>query len=289
MERALDRIMTVVFWIGGAVSVIAVVTMFLFLAKESIPIFQDVSFGEMIFSAIWNPDGWDGEFYGILSLVWGTMYVTLLTLLFSIPLGIAIAVFVSEYSSERMQMIIKPVLEILAGIPSVVIGFIGITVLGPLLATIFHQYNGFSVLNGAILLTFMVLPTIVSLSEDALHAVPDSYRQASMAMGANKIETILFIILPAARSGIIAAVLLGMGRAIGETMAVLMACGNTPAAAISPLDPVRTLTATIAIEMGEVAYDTTHYYALFNLGLYLFIISFMVNIMANKVARRGIR
>ncbi|OGI10070.1 MAG: phosphate ABC transporter permease subunit PstC [Candidatus Margulisbacteria bacterium GWF2_35_9] len=284
-----DSISKIIFFMSGVFSLIVVLCIFIFLVKESFPVYQDISIYDFILSAKWNPDGWSGEYYGILSLVWGTLFVTIITLIISIPLGVLTAVFLAEIAPEKVQMIFKPAIELLAGIPSVVLGFFGIVLLGPFIAKIFGLSNGLNVLNGSILLSIMVLPTIISMSEDAIIAVPKSYRDASLAMGATKLETIIKVVLPAASSGIIASIMLGMGRAIGETMAVLMACGNAPALTKSIFDSVRTLTATIAIEMGEVAFDTTHYYALFHLGLFLFIISFFINNVAQYFINKGIR
>ncbi len=283
----IDGLMRWIFKISSSISVLIVLGIFIFLLKESLPAFQDLKLRDFFLSTIWNPEGWKGEYYGILSLVWGSFMVSMLTLAISIPLGLLAAIFMKEIAPKKLQVILKPVIELLAGIPSVVIGFLGIVFVGPLLAKLFGLSNGLNALNGAVLLSIMVLPTIISLSEDALNGVPQEYRMASLALGATKVETIFKVTLPAASSGIMAAIMLGMGRAIGETMAVLMACGNAPAFASSIFDSVRTLTATIAIEMGEVAYDSTHYYALFNLGLYLFIISFLINNLAEYFILRG--
>lgn len=288
-RKFFDKLSQQLFFCSSFISVLIVIGIFVFLLKESFPVYQEVSIFDFLFSAKWNPDGWDGEYYGVLALVWGTIYVTLITLLISIPIGVLSAIFLAEIAPPKLQMFFKTAVEILAGVPSVVIGFFGIVFLGPFLAKIFGLNNGLNVLNGGILLSIMVLPTIISLSEDAITAVPNSYRDASLAMGATKLETIIKVILPAASSGIVASIMLGMGRAIGETMAVLMACGNAPAIAASIFDSVRTLTATIAIEMGEVAYDTTHYYALFQLGLFLFVISFFINNIAEYFISKGIK
>ncbi len=283
-----NNVMKGVFMLSSSIVILIVLGMFIFLLKESLPVFQEVKLSAFWLSAKWNPTGWDGEFYGILGLIWGTMFVTIVTLIISVPMGLLVAIFLAEIAPPKLHSIVKPAIELLAGIPSVVIGFLGLVFVGPLLAKIFHLNNGLSVLNGALMLTIMVLPTIISLSEDAISAIPADYRHASLSLGATKLETIFLVVLPAASSGILAAVMLGMGRAIGETMAVLMACGNTPALATTIFSPVRTLTSTIAIEMGEVAYDTNPYYALFNLGLYLFIISFIINNIAQYFVRRKV-
>ena len=174
----------------------------------------------------------------------------------------------------------------LAGIPSVVIGFLGIVLVGPLIAKVFGLYSGLNALNGSLLLAVMALPTIISISEDALNNVPQAYDQASLALGATKWQTVIRVKIPAALSGIIAACMLGMGRAIGETMTVLMATGCAPAMPESFLESVRTLTSSIAIELGEVAYNTTHYYALFAIGLVLFVVTFMINLISDIILHR---
>ena len=289
LNHVADKTMRVVFQLSGALAILTVVIMGIFLLKESLPVYQDVSWKDFWLSANWNPTGWDGEHYGILSILWGSVFVTSLTLLISVPIGLLCALFLSEIAPRHLRILLKPAVELLAGIPSVVIGFIGLVMVGPLLAKIFHLNNGLNVLNGSLMLSIMVLPTIISLSEDAITAVPQDFRLASLAIGATRLETLFKVVLPAARSGIFSAIMLGMGRALGETMAVLMACGNVPEIARSLFDPVRTITSTIAIEMGEVAYDTTPYYALFTLGLYLFLISFSINYIADKMVRSAKR
>ncbi|MGB9893758.1 MAG: phosphate ABC transporter permease subunit PstC, partial [Candidatus Saccharicenans sp.] len=202
------------------------------------------------------------------------------------PVGVAVAAYLSDVASPRAREIIKPVVELLAAIPSVVVGFIGITIVGPLIAKIFHLSHGLTALNGSLLLAVMALPTIISISEDSLNAVPVSYVEASLALGANRWQTLIRVKIPAAISGIIASLMLGMGRVIGETMTVLMATGNARAFPHGFLQSVRTLTATIAIELGEVPYYTTHYYALFAIGLVLFIMTFFVNLAADLILEK---
>ncbi len=215
-----------------------------------------------------------------------TLLVTGGALLLAVPIGIAVAAYLSDVAHWRVREVLKPVVEILAAIPSVVIGFLGIVLVGPLLAKTFHTGNGLNALNGSILLAVMALPTIISISEDSLNAVPKAYNEASLALGASRWQTLVRVKLPAGLSGIIAAVMLGMGRAIGETMTVLMATGNARAFPHGLLSSVRTMTAGIAIELGEVPYYTTHYYALFAIGLVLFVITFAVNLVADVVLHK---
>lgn len=278
-----------IFKLSSFASILVLLSLFIFLLKESLPMLQSIPIKNFLLSNNWNPDGWDGEYYGIINILLGTLYVSSLTMLISVPIGILAAIFIAEIAPSIVRDILKPLIEMLAGIPSVVIGFFGIVFLGPLIAKLFGQYNILSTINGTFLLSIMVLPTIISLSDDAITAVPDDLHKASLALGANKLETIFTIILPAARSGILASIMLGFGRAIGETMAVLMACGNASRLTFSIFAPIRTITSTIAIEMGEVGYYTTHYYALFSIGLVLFILSFAVNNIAELIIKKGHR
>jgi len=207
-------------------------------------------------------------------------------MIIAVPLGIGAAAYLSEVAPERVREILKPVIELLAAIPSVAVGFIGIVLVGPWISRTFGLNNGLNALNGSILLAIMSLPTIITVAEDAIRTVPQSYKEGSYALGANNWTTLMRVTLPSATSGIIAAIILGMGRAIGETMTVLMATGNATAMPGSFFDPVRTMTATIAIELGEVPFGTTHYFALFAVGAVLFIISLGVNLIAENIAAR---
>ncbi|OCL27426.1 phosphate ABC transporter permease subunit PstC [Orenia metallireducens] len=274
------------FLLNGLLVVFILVGIFYLLLNESLPTFQEVSIVEFFSSTIWNPTGYHQQSYGIVSLVFSTIVVTVGSLIFSVPLGIACAAYLSEIAPPKAREVLKPTIEILAGIPSVVIGFLGIVLIGPMIARLFNLPNGLNVINGSVLLGIMALPTIISISEDAINAVPDDYKKASLALGATEWQTLVKVTIPAALSGIIAAVMLGMGRAIGETMAVLMATGNAPAFPKSIFSAVRTLTATIGIELGEVAYNTTHYYSLFAVGLVLFVMTFLINIVSDWVLNK---
>jgi len=227
-------------------------------------------------------------------LILGSFLVTLTAILIALPLGVATAVFVREVAPTWIRELLKPLIEVLAGIPSVVLGFFGMTFIAPLVREVLGAPTGLTAFTGALVLAYMALPTIVSVAEDALDAVPKAYRDAGLAMGATKWQTIWYVVVPAARSGIVTAVMLGMGRAIGETMAVMMVTGNAarmPLTLDSLFRPVRTMTATIAAEMGEVAQGSTHYHALFGIGIFLFLITFVINLTAAatifKKRRRG--
>lgn len=274
------------FFFNGILVVIILLGIFLLLIFNAIPAFKEISVTQFLSSPNWNPTSYVTPSYGIVSMLVSTLMVTAGALFIAIPLGIGTAAYLSDVASHRVREIAKPIVEILAGIPSVVIGFLGIVLVGPMIARVFHLYNGLNAINGSVLLGIMALPTIISISEDALNSVPKSYQEASLALGATRWQTIIRVKIPAALSGIIAACMLGMGRVIGETMAILMATGCAPAMPKSFLDPVRTMTSTIAIELGEVPYNTTHYYALFAVGFVLFVITFFVNIVSDIVLHK---
>lgn len=274
------------FQISALLAIIVLLGIFALLLYTSVPAFREVSLKEFLTSTRWDPTSPERPGYGLLSMLASTIMVTLGALLIAFPLGVAVAAYLSDVASPRAREIIKPVVELLAAIPSVVIGFVGITLVGPLIARIFKLSHGLTALNGSLLLAVMALPTIISISEDSLNAVPVSYVEASLALGANRWQTLVRVKIPAAISGIIASLMLGMGRAIGETMTVLMATGNARAFPRGLLQSVRTLTATIAIELGEVPYYTTHYYALFAIGLVLFVMTFLVNLGADIILEK---
>jgi len=280
-----DQIMKQIFRLAGVFSVLVLIGIIILLFTNAIRAFKYIPFSSF-FNISWNPSAYGEPSYGMLQLLWSSLLVTLGAMAIAIPLGIGAAAYLSEVASEKVRKIVRPIIEILAGIPSVTIGFIGIVLIGPFLAKAFDLSNGFNALNGAILLAFMAIPTIVSVSEDALKAVPTSFREGSYALGASKWTTLRKVVMPAAGSGIIAACILGFGRAIGETMTVLMVTGNATAMPDGFFDPVRTMTATIAIELGEVPFDSPHYYALFVLGFTLFIISLGINLLSEWIASK---
>ncbi len=233
----------------------------------------------------WNPGSANGK-YSILPLLVSTGLVAAGSMIIAVPLGIFTAAFLSEFAHPKLQAVLKPVIEMLAAIPSVAIGFLGIVLVGPGIAKLFGIQSGLNALNGSVLLAVMALPTIITISEDAINAVPKSYREASLALGADKWTTLFKVTIPAALPGLIAAVMLGLGRALGETMTVLMATGNASAMPRGFLDSIRTITATVAIEMGEVPYRTTHYFALFAIAAVLFLITLSINLLGEYFANR---
>lgn len=281
-----ERAIKVFFFINGVFATLALVGIFFLLLFTAIPAFKEINIGEFFTSTRWNPTSPVKEGYGILSMVVSTFMVTIGALVIAIPIGIGAAAYLSDVAHWRVREIVKPIVEILAGIPSVVIGFLGIVLFGPIIAKIFGTSNGLNAVNGSLLLAIMALPTIISISEDSLNAVPKAYSEASLGLGANRWQTLIRVKLPASLSGIIAAVMLGMGRAIGETMTVMMVTGNAPAFPKGFLSSIRTMTATIAIELGEVPYYTTHYYALFAVGFVLFIITFFVNMISDVILHK---
>jgi phosphate transport system permease protein len=258
---------------------------FLMLVYNSVSFFANVSPIDFFTGSQWDPGSAKSK-YSIIPLLASTGLVAVGSMLIAVPLGIFTAAFLSEMAPKKLQTFLKPVIEMLAAIPSVAIGFLGIVLVGPGIAKFFGMQNGLNALNGSILLAVMALPTIITISEDAINAVPKSHREASFALGANKWETMFQVTLPAALPGLIAAVLLGLGRALGETMTVLMATGNASVLPEGFLDSIRTITATIAIEMGEVPYQTTHYYALFAIAAVLFMITLIINFLGEYFANR---
>jgi len=286
LARLKESAIRAFFFTNGILAVFILIGIFFFLLYTAIPAFREINIAEFFTSKNWDPTSPVKEEYGIVSMVMSTFMVTLGAMVIAIPLGIGVAGYLSDVAHWKVREVVKPIIEILAGIPSVVIGFLGIVLFGPAIAKVFGISNGLNALNGSILLAIMALPTIISISEDSLNAVPRAYAEASLALGASRWQTLIRVRIPAALSGIIAAVMLGMGRAIGETMTVLMATGNAPAFPRGFLSSIRTLTSTIAIELGEVPYYTTHYYALFALGLVLFVITFVVNLISDIILHK---
>ncbi len=266
-------------------SIFIVLLIFLFIGRESAPFFVSPGFSALL-NDHWAPTSLMSPSYGIFPLVTGSLVVTLIAALVAVPFGVIAAVYISEVAHPGEKSFLKPFIELLAGIPSVVIGFFGLVVMAPLVKQLFHLPSGLTALTGGLLLALMAVPTIISISEDALRSVPKSYKEASLALGASKLETIWQVTVPAALPGIIAAIMLGLGRVIGETMAVLMVTGNAAIVTLSPFESMRTMTATIAAEMGEVAFGSEHYRALFCVGILLLISTFALNIIAKSILRK---
>jgi phosphate transport system permease protein len=266
--------------ICGLACIFFVVLIFLFLLKEGLAVFKIVSPSKFLLGHKWYPISEPPQL-GILPLILGSLLVTLGAAVISIPIGVASAIYIAEVAPLKLKEILKAGIELLAAIPSVVLGFIGMVTLVPWVKSMFHLPTGLTALSGSIMLAFMAMPTIVSIAEDALYSIPKSYKEGALALGATRWQAIWRVMLPAASSGILAAVMLGLGRVIGETMAVMMITGNAAVIPHSILEPVRTLTATIAAEMGEAVVGSEHYFALFAIGIVLFVISFAINVTAD--------
>lgn len=264
----------------GLASIFFVALIFLFLLREGLAVFKNVGLFNFISGKSWYPISEPPQL-GILPLILGSLIVTIGAAIISVPIGVACAIYIAEIAPVKLKEILKSGIELLAAIPSVVLGFIGMVTLVPWIKNIFHLPTGLTALSGSVMLAFMAMPTIVSIAEDALYSVPKSYKEGALALGATEWQAIWCVMLPAASSGILAAVMLGIGRVIGETMAVMMITGNAAVIPQSILVPVRTLTATIAAEMGEAVVGGEHYFALFAVGIVLFIISFAINVTAD--------
>ena len=289
MEKSLswpEFVITRLIKASGYSAILFVALIFFFLVREGFPTFVEVD-ASSISSTRWYPIE---DYFGILPLITGSLIVTIGAALIAVPFGIGTAIYISEIAPRWVREILKPLVELLGGLPSVVLGFLGILVLSPFLREFLNLPTGLTAFTGSLLLGAIAVPTVVSVAEDALDAVPRAYREGAWALGATRWQTIWRVTLPAARSGVLTAIMLGIGRAIGETMTVMMVTGNAPVLATelgSLFSPVRTMTATIAAEMGEVANGSVHYHVLFFIGIVLFLISLGVNIAASSVVFRA--
>ena len=285
-EKALE----ILVYLCGFSAIVFVLGIFLFVLKEALPVLtnENFSLAQFLFSDQWYPTSELNKRYGVLAMIAGTCSVTVLAMVIAVPFGLGAAIYISEFCGPKPRETLKIVIELLAAIPSVVWGFVGLTVLSKLIVQYTGAPVGVNVLNGGIILALMSVPIIVSIGEDALKAVPDSYREAAIALGVTRWQLVWRVLLPAAKNGLLAAVLLGVGRGVGETMAVLMATGHAVHLPHSVLDSVRTLTANIAAELGEAPAGSDHYRVLFLTGVLLFTITFVVNLVADLVVR-GVR
>jgi phosphate transport system permease protein len=290
LSIAVEKLLELIIRLCGISAIIFVLAIFFFVFREALPIFFSHHFDliKFLFSSEWYPTSEVNVRYGTFALTVGSISVTLLAMLIAVPFGLGSAIYISEFCGPKMKESLKIIIELLAAIPSVVWGFIGLTVMSRMIIYLTGAPVGVNLLNGGLILALMSVPIIVSISEDALKAVPDSYREAALALGATKWQIIYRVLLPSAKNGLLAAVLLGIGRAVGETMAVLMATGHAVQIPHGLLDSVRTLTANIAAELGEASAGSDHYHVLFLTGVLLFIITFAVNLTADLVIR-GVR
>ncbi len=285
----IDKVVQILVFIGGISAIIFIIGIFVFVTKEGLGfLVGPFDFAEFFGSPRWKPTSEYKTTYGILALIAGTASVTGLAMLVAIPFSLGAAIYIAEFATGKTREILKVLVELLAAIPSVVWGFIGLTIMNPLIIEFFDVPVGLNVLNAGVILGLMAAPIMTSISEDALKAVPDRYREAAEAMGASRWQVIFKVVLPAAKNGLLGAVLLGVGRGFGETMAVLMASGHAINLPDSIFDSVRALTATIAAELGETAVGSDHYQALFTIGIFLFVITFLINLTADLIVR-GIR
>jgi phosphate transport system permease protein len=277
-----ERAVEILIYLCGISAIIFVFGIFFFVFKEAFPVLGNPRFSlrQFLFSDQWYPTSELNKRYGVLAMIAGTSSVVALALAIAVPFGLGAAIYISEFCGAKTKETLKIIIELLAAIPSVVWGFIGLTVMSRLIVKWTGAPVGVNILNGGIILALMMVPIVVSIGEDALKAVPDSYREAALALGATRWQQVRHVLLPAARAGLLAAVLLGVGRAVGETMAVLMATGHAVHIPHSILDSVRTLTANIAAELGEAPAHSTHYQVLFLIGVLLFAITFVVNLAA---------
>ena len=281
-----DKAVTFLVFVGGISAIIFIIGIFLFITKEGVGfIAGPLNVREFLGSIVWRPTSAENPRYGVLGLIAGTASVTGLAMVVSVPFSLGAAIFIGEFATGRLREILKVLVELLAAIPSVVWGFIGLSIMNPLIIDMFDVPVGIGVLNSGIILGLMAAPIMTTIAEDALKAVPDTYREAAEAMGATKWQVIFRVVLPAGRNGLVAAILLGVGRGFGETMAVLMASGNAIQIPTSPFDSVRALTATIAAELGDAPVGSDHYRALFTLGILLFVVTFIINLTADLVVK----
>jgi len=282
MQSFKEKLMQGIFFISAITSIIAVLLICLFLFANGIPAMKEIGFFNFIFGKEWSPSDVPA-LYGILPMILGSIYITAGAIIIGVPIGVLTAVYMAKFSSKRLYKLLKPSFELLAGIPSVVYGFFGIVIIVPLVRTVFGG-NGSSILSASILLGIMILPTVIGISESAIRSVPDSYYEGALALGASHERSVFFAVLPAAKSGVLAAVVLGIGRAIGETMAVIMVAGNQARMPASLLKGARTLTANIVIEMGYAA--DLHRGALIATGVVLFVFILLINLSFSMIKRR---
>lgn len=284
----IDKGVSGLVFLGGVSAIVFILGIFVFISREGFGfVFGTLDIVEFFTSIEWRPTSENDPTYGALALIAGTAAVTGLAMLVAVPFSLGAAIFIAEFATGRVREGLKVLVELLAAIPSVVWGFIGLSIMSPMIIDTFDQPVGVGVLNSGIILGLMAAPIMTTIAEDALKAVPDTYREAAEAMGATRWQVIWKVVLPAGRNGLVAALLLGVGRGFGETMAVLMASGHAINIPTSPFDSVRALTATIAAELGDAPRGSEHYQALFTLGIFLFVITFLINLAADIAVRRG--
>jgi len=287
LDWYIDKAVATLVFVGGISAILFIIGIFVFITREGMGFLTSgFEAGEFFGSPAWRPTSENNPTYGALALILGTASVTGVAMVVSVPFSLGAAIFIAEFAKGRLREVLKVLVELLAAIPSVVWGFIGLSIMNPLIIRIFHVPVGLNVLNSGIILGLMAAPIMTTIAEDALKAVPDHYREAAEALGATKWQVTRHVVLPAGRNGLVAAILLGVGRGFGETIAVLMASGHSINIPTSPFDSVRALTATIAAELGETAVGSEHYQALFTLGILLFSVTFVINLTADLILHR---
>ena len=285
----IDRAVAVLVFVGGISAILFIIGIFVFVTREGVGFIADrFDAAEFFGSPAWRPTSETNPTYGVLALIAGTASVTGLAMVISVPFSLGAAIYIAEFATGRTRELLKVLVELLAAVPSVVWGFIGLAIMNPLIIDTFDVPIGLCVLNSGIILGLMAAPIMTTIAEDALKAVPDGYREAAEALGATRWQVVTRVVLPAAKNGLTAAVLLGVGRGFGETMAVLMASGHAIHLPTSVFDSVRAMTATIAAELGETAVGSDHYRALFTIGIFLFLVTFAINLGADLMVR-GVR
>ncbi|MDD5102108.1 MAG: phosphate ABC transporter permease subunit PstC [Endomicrobiaceae bacterium] len=285
MNSKKEKIIKLIFTVLAFASLLFLLGIIIVLFKESFPIFKNINVFDFVFGRHWYPTYEPAE-YGILPLIVASFWVTLGAMFVCIPLGLGSALYINELASFKQKQILKPIIEILAGIPSIVYGFFGMLIVAPFLQNLFNIPTGLCAFTASLVLGVMAIPTVASLSEDALSFVPKSFKEASYALGANRWQTLVKVIIPASISGISTSIILGMSRIVGETMTVLMVSGGSAIIPKSIFDPVRPMTSTIAAEMGESAVGSQHYHALFAIGLILFLITLIFNVVAEHISKK---
>ncbi|MGA7874402.1 MAG: phosphate ABC transporter permease subunit PstC [Desulfoferrobacter sp.] len=280
-----EKTIRLIFFLAASISILILSLIVIFLFVEGLPIFKEVSIIKFLFGREWYPTS-DPADFGILPLLVSSIAVTVLSAIVAIPLGVMTAIYLAEIASHGVRQIFKPIVELLAALPSVVIGFFGMVIVAPFLQQTFDLATGLNLFNASLMLAFMSVPTITSISEDAIYSVPGELKEASLALGATHWETIIRVILPASLSGVSTAIILGMSRAIGETMVVLMVAGGAAMIPTSIFDPVRPMPASIAAEMAEAPFRSEHYYALFAIGMVLFMFTLIFNMIADYIAQK---
>ena len=285
-RETIEKLIHSTFFTIALVSILILALICFFLFREGLPLFETASVTGFLFGSYWYPT-YDPPSFGILPLIVASISVTLLSSLIAIPLGVMTAIYLAEIASPRLRGFLKPIIELLAALPSVVIGFFGMVVVAPFLQDTLNVWVGYNLFNAALMLAFMSVPTICSISEDAIYSVPRELKEASLALGATHWQTISRVIVPPSITGICTATILGMSRAIGETMVVLMVAGGAAGFPTSIFDPVRPMPASIAAEMGETPFGSDHYHALFAIGIVLFVLTLVFNIVADYIAEKN--